>query len=179
MEARAAGRVAVVEQIGVHACPEQGMVIGRPAHHHPVHVIEVLQAGRRRLQTTVQFDREGRTIGLELMDQRMAQGGDGAVLLGIKPFQPGFPRMHGKALAAGRRHRVDEVQQRLVGVMVIDADPVLHRDRQAAGLGHGRHAAGHPLRISHQTGAEAPLLHLLAGAAHVEVDLVVAPGGSE
>ena len=39
---------------------------------------------------------------------------------------------------------------------------------------HGRHAVGHQLRLGHQAGAEAALLHAVRRAADIEVDLVVA-----
>ncbi len=39
---------------------------------------------------------------------------------------------------------------------------------------HGRDAIADELRLGHQAGAEAALLHAVGGAADVEVDLVVA-----
>jgi rhodanese-related sulfurtransferase len=42
-------------------------------------------------------------------------------------------------------------------------------------IAHRLHAVGHELRLGHQAGAEGAALHALAGAAAVQVDLVVAP----
>jgi hypothetical protein len=48
-----------------------------------------------------------------------------------------------------------------------------HRDRHH--VDHGLHAVGHQRRLGHQAGAKRAALHPLAGAAAVQVDLVIAP----
>ena len=149
------------------------MVVHGAAHHHPIDQGQLLPAGLQILQATVQFDGELRPVPLELLHQLVAQGRNGAVLLGIEPLQPGLARMHAEAAGAGIGQRVHEGQQLGVGVALVDADAVLHRHRQGAGLRHGGDAACHHLWLRHQAGAEAPLLHLLTGAAHVEVHFVV------
>ena len=83
--------------------------------------------------------------------------------------------MHAEPVGARRGDHVDEVEHVLVAIEVVEADSVLDRDRQAAGLAHGGHAGRHPLGAPHQAHAEAALLHPAARAADVEVDLVVAP----
>ena len=109
------------------------------------------------------------------MNNVVAQGRDRAVLFGIEPLQPGFACVYCKALGPCCRHRIHEGQQLGVGVALINADAVFHCYRQRAGGGHGGNAAGHLVGIGHQTGPKAAFLHLLAGAAHIQVDFVVAP----
>jgi hypothetical protein len=91
-------------------------------------------------------------------------------------LQPGIAGVHDEdAAAAALGHRADEVTHEGVVLAAVDANAVLHRHRQAAGIAHGLHAIGHQRRLGHQAGAECAALHTLAGAAAVQVDFVIAP----
>ncbi len=85
--------------------------------------------------------------------------------------------MHDEHLAAALGHGADEIAHKAVGLDAVDADAVLHRDRQRAAqrVVHGLHAIAHQGRLGHQAGAERAALHPLAGAAAVQVHLVIAP----
>ena len=62
----------------------------------------------------------------------------------------------------------------LVTVLVIDADTAFHGDRYIHFRCHRRHAFGHQLRLRHQAGAELSGQYAIAGAAHIDVDFVIA-----
>jgi hypothetical protein len=71
-------------------------------------------------------------------------------------------------------NRAGEVVQRRLGVLLVDADAALDRHRHRNGGLHRRHALAHQLRLRHEAGAEASLLHAVGGTADVEVHLVIA-----
>ena len=169
----------VMEERGIHSRPQQGMGVGGPAHHHPIHVGQLALAGGRILEAAIELDQQLGAFRLKPMHQVPAQRRDGAVLFRIQAFQPGLSGMHREAASAAGGHRVHEVEEMVIGIELVDADAVLHRHRQGGGRRHGLHAAGHPLRFGHQASAETALLHLLARTANVEVDLVVAPVGPQ
>src|SRR5690606_15120272 len=124
----------------------------------------------------VEHDGRLRVLAPEAEHAAVVQGRDLAVLPGAETLEPGLASVHHEDPAAGPGHRGDEALQALVVVLVVDPDAALHGHRHMGrhGRDHGRHAVGHPFRLAHQTGTKGPLLHALAGAAAVEVDLVVA-----
>ena len=106
------------------------MGVGRPAHHHPIHPLQLLLAAGQVLQAAVELDRQLRAVVFELLHPIPAQRWDGAVLLRIEALQPGLAGMHGEALGPATGHGVHEGQQLRVGVALIDADAVLDGHRQ-------------------------------------------------
>ena len=74
-----------------------------------------------------------------------------------------------RVAAIERRHRD------FLAELGLDADAVLDGHRDIDRVAHGPHAVRHQRRLGHQAGAERAALHPLAGAAAVEVDLVIAP----
>jgi len=163
------------EQIPIHARPAQRVVIGRPAHHHSIHMRQLGLAVGQLQQAAVELKEKVRSFALEPVHQVVTQRRNRAVLLGIKAREPGLAGMDAEAGDTGGSQGVHEGQEFGVGILVVDADPVFHRHRQGP-LGHRLDAAGQMGRLGHQAGAEAPLLHPLAGAAHIQVDLVITPG---
>ena len=125
------------------------MVVGGAAHHHPVHRLQLLEAAAELQEAAVEFDGQLGSVGLELVHQLVAQGRDRAVLLGVQAVEPGLAGMDAEPLGSGRGHGVDKGQQLPIGIALIDADPVLHRDRQRRGLGHGADATGHLRGLGH------------------------------
>ena len=83
--------------------------------------------------------------------------------------------MHDEHFAARIGHGAHKVAHKVVTLYLVDADAVLHRHRQAHRIAHGFDAIGHGARLGHQAGTKSAALHPVAGAAAVEVDLVVAP----
>ena len=82
--------------------------------------------------------------------------------------------MHPERVDAGREHRVGERVERDLGVLLVDADPAFHRDRDRDRLLHRGDAFGDQLRRAHQAGAERARLHAVGRTADIEVDLVIA-----
>ena len=111
---------------------------------------------------------------LEAVDVGVAQRRHLAVLLRAQAREPRLAGVHREAVAAGGGHRLDEARHVVEAVQLVDADAVLDGHRQRHRGPHGGHRLGHHRRLGHQAGAEAPLLHPVAGAADVEVHLVEA-----
>jgi len=72
-------------------------------------------------------------------------------------------------------HGADEVAHEAVVLDSVDADAMLHGDRDRNDIAHRAAAITHEGRFGHQAGAESTVLHPFRGAAAVQVDLVVAP----
>ena len=83
--------------------------------------------------------------------------------------------MNDEGAAAGIGHGSHEMNQLLIGIAVVHADAGLDGDGYRHRPRHGRHAVRHQRRLRHQAGAEASALDAVAGAADVEIDLVIAP----
>ena len=69
--------------------------------------------------------------------------------------------------------------QKFVTIPMIDPGSRFHGDGDLDGIPHCAEATSHELRFRHECSAESPGLNPIAGAAHVEVDLVIARGGPE
>lgn len=82
--------------------------------------------------------------------------------------------MDDQPVDARRHHGVGQGVERRLGVLIVDADPALHRHRHGDRRLHGGDAVTHQGRLAHQAGAEAALLHPVRGAADIQIDLVVA-----
>ena len=59
-------------------------------------------------------------------------------------------------------------------ILIVDADPALHRDRNAHRALHRRDAVGDQRRLRHQAGAETAVLHPVRRTADIEIDFVIA-----
>ncbi len=86
--------------------------------------------------------------------------------------------MNRESPAAGSGNLRDKGGERLVGIHLVDTDARLDGDRSLDSRDHRRHAVSHQVRLCHQAGAEAAALHPVAGAAEVQVDLIVAEVGA-
>ena len=82
--------------------------------------------------------------------------------------------MHDERVDARGNDAVRERIERRLGVLLVDPEPALHRDRHLHRRLHGRDAVADESRLGHQAGAEAAVLHAVGRAADIEVDLVVA-----
>lgn len=87
--------------------------------------------------------------------------------------------MDDEDLAPRLRNRADEITHEPVALDAPDPDPVLDRHRQVDGITHGGDTVRNPGGLGHQAGAESALLHPLARAAAVQVDLVVTEAGGD
>src|SRR2546430_8889858 len=122
----------------------------------------------------VDHDSELRKVLLEPIDVVVLEWRNLAVLLRREALQDGIARVDDEGSAAGRGDCGDEVPEKSVILDPVDAGSMLHRDRNADFPPDYRDALRDQRRLGHQAGAESALLHPLARAADVEVDLVVA-----
>src|SRR5262249_34720508 len=97
-----------------------------------------------------------------------------AVLARRKPLKPGLARVHDQRIDARTLDRAGERFERLLGILRVDTDPALNGHRHTHLRPHGGDAITDQRRLSHQAGAEAPLLYAVRRAADIEVDLGVA-----
>ena len=109
------------------------------------------------------------------MHKFVAQRRDFAVFFGRQALQPGVAGVHDESLATCPADDAHKISHKVVALALVDADTVFHGDWHTHHIQHGLDAIGHQLRLSHQASAESTALHTLAGAAAVEVDLVIAP----
>ena len=150
-------------------------VVGHAPDHHFIHEGELRDGFLHGGQAAIECDAQLQPLALEPVDPVVTQRRDLAVLLRRQPAQPGLARMHDEIRATRRRHRVHEGEEAVVVLLLVHAEPALHRHRDAHRLAHGRDAFRDQRRFPHQAGAEAARLHAVGRAADVEVDLVVAP----
>ena len=164
----------LAEQLGIDAEQELGALVGGPADHDAIDLGEVGFGIGDRADAAVDRDRERGEGRLQPINPAILERGDVAVFAGREALKPGFSGMHDESVGAGRDGRARQGLERFGGILVVDADPTLDRDRHGnCGL-HGRDARADERRLAHQAGSEPALLDAVRRAADVEVDLVVA-----
>ena len=124
-------------------------------------------------------DVELRPRALEAIDAIVIERRDIAVLARREPVEPGLARMHDQRVDAGGNNDARQRIERLLGILLIDADAALHRDRHAHRRLHRGNAIADELRLRHQAGTEASLLHAIRRTADIEIDLVIAEVGAD
>ena len=82
--------------------------------------------------------------------------------------------MDDQRIRAGGDDAARQRIQRRFRILIVDADPALHRDRNAHRALHGVDALGDQRRLRHQAGAETAVLHPIRRAADIEIDFVIA-----
>ncbi len=70
--------------------------------------------------------------------------------------------------------RIHQLIERDLGVLIVDAEPALDRDRNGNRRLHRRDTRRDRPGFAHQAGAEGPGLHAIRRTADIEVDLVIA-----
>ncbi len=114
---------------------------------------------------------------LETVNAIVIEGRNLPVLAWRQPRKPSLAGVHDECRYARLLERAGQRFQRLLRVLLIDAQTAFDGDRHL-GLGaHGGDAIGHQERLRHEASAEAALLHPVGGAADVEIDLVIAEIG--
>ena len=163
-----------VEEAAVHLGENVGRLVGGAAEHHAVDVFQMPRGRVEVFDAAVENDRQLGMRGLEPVHAVVVERRDLAVLLRRQTVEPGLARVHDEGAAAGAGDRIDEALQVGLAVLLIDADAAFDGHRHGDALLHGGDAGGDQLRLRHEAGAEAALLHAVGGAADVEVDLGVA-----
>ena len=113
------------------------------------------------------------------MYARMVERRHLAVLLGRETRKPRLAGMHDQSIGAGRPDGTRHDIERFLGVLLVDAEAALDRDRHRDRRLHGRDAVADQGGLGHQAGAEAAFLHAIGRTADVEVDLGVARVGAD
>ena len=147
--------------------------------HGAVGVREMRGGFLERGDAAVDDDLQRGPLRLQPVGPVVAQRRNLAVLLRRQALQPGVARMHDEHAAARCRDRVDEMQETIPIVVVVHAEPALHRHRHVAGRDHRRDAVRDERGFAHQAGAEAAGLHAVGRATAIEVDLVEAAFGAD
>src|SRR3569623_1675175 len=81
--------------------------------------------------------------------------------------------MYDHRIGPCRDNALRERVERLLRVLVVDADAALHRHRHTDNRLHRGDAFADQLRHRHQAGAETAILHAVRRTADVEIDLIV------
>ncbi len=79
---------------------------------------------------------------------------------------------------ARRDYRVGQGIKGFFRILIVNADAAFDRHRNRHRRLHGGNAIADPLRLRHQAGAEAAVLHAVGRAADIEIDLVIAEVGA-
>ncbi|GMA77319.1 hypothetical protein GCM10025880_37360 [Methylorubrum aminovorans] len=87
--------------------------------------------------------------------------------------------MDDESVGASRDYRAGHGVEGLLDILIVDAEAAFHRDGYGDGRLHGRDAGADQVRLAHQAGAEASLLHPVGRAADIEVDLGVTEIGGD
>src|SRR5690606_37287603 len=125
------------------------------------------------LDASVEDDFQFGEVRLQLLRDVVAQWWDLTILFRREAFENGDSRVYGKAAAAGVSYLADKITQLGIAVATVDADSMLYRHIDFNCITHGFYAIGYQRRMSHQAGADHVVLHSVAGATNVQVDLVV------
>ena len=131
------------------------LIRGAPEHH----AVDVRRARARTCRASVSPPlitiRERGELALQPMHARIVERRNLAILLRAQAVQPRLARVHDERVAAGRRDGRDEAAHELVGIVVVDAEPRLHRHGHRNGAAHRGDAVRDSARIEHQRRAEA------------------------
>ena len=169
---RAAG-VAVKQPVPfVH---DHRVVVCLASDHYAVNVLQVSGDCFVGGDAAVDDDFQLGKFLLEAVNVIVFQRGNVAVFFGRKPVQPCVACVDDEGFAGGFvAQRADEIGDGLVFGLSIDADAVFDGNGNLNRILHGIETVGNQHDFVHQTRAERTFLHARAGAAAVEVDLVVA-----
>src|SRR5690606_13082894 len=97
----------------------------------------MLAAFRGGFDAAIDHDGEMRKFLFESIHFIVAERRDIAILFRTQTLQPGLARMYDKCVTSSGGDSVDEMRHFLIAVAVVDADAVLDRHAQRAGILHG------------------------------------------
>ena len=169
---RAAG-VAVKQPVPfVH---DHRVVIRLTSDHYAVNVLQVSGDCFVGGDAAVDDDFQLGKLLLEAVNVIVFQRRNVAVFFGGKPVQPCVAGVDDEGFAGGFvAQRADEIGDGLIFGLPVDADAVFDGNGDLDRVLHGVEAVGNQHDFVHQTRAERAFLYAWAGAAAIEVDLVVA-----
>ena len=71
-------------------------------------------------------------------------------------------------------YRFDKIAQKLIAVLVVNADTGFYRNRDRHDVAHRFNTVSHQLRVPHQAGAKHTVLYAIGRTADVEVNFIIA-----
>ena len=162
------------EQHWIDAKQQFGIVIGLAPHHHAVQFGDMGLTLIYRADTAIDCNRIGTEPLLQAIDARIIERRNIAVLFGRQAFQPRLAGMHHQMVTARRNHPIGQRVQSLFDILLVNPDPAFDGHRHLDHRFDRRDTITHQLRLAHQTGPEAAILHAVGRTADIEVDLVIA-----
>src|SRR5262249_30785015 len=166
-------RRSLTEPLRIDSQQPPRLLIGGAPHHHAVEMAKMLRGLLDAGDAAIEHDGELWMPSLEPVDATIIERRNLAVLGRRKPLKPGLARVHDQRIDARTLDRAGERFERLLGILRVDTDPALDGHRHTHLRPHGGDAITDQRRLSHQAGAEAPLLYAVRRAADIEVDLGV------
>ena len=106
-----------------------GLAIGGAAHHHAIHMGEMVAGVLDGRDAAIEDHRQVRPRGLQAIDAIIIERGNVAVLCRRQALEPGLARMDDQRVGAGGDHRIGHGIERRLRVLVVNADAALDRDR--------------------------------------------------
>src|SRR5271166_1289944 len=122
-------RRALRKKDAVNVQQPPGLLVGCSAHHYAVDAIEMRGCLIEIGDAAIEYDSEPGMRGLESIDAVVIEWRDVAVGTRRKPGEPGLAGVHYKREDTGLLDRAGERLQRLLRVLVINADTAFDRDR--------------------------------------------------
>src|SRR5262249_49297935 len=165
---------ALTEQRRIDGQEPPRLLIGGSPHHHAIDAAKVRGRLLEARYAAIEHDTKVGMRGFEPIDAGIIEWGDVAVLSRRQTIEPRLARVYDQSGNAGALNRAGEGFERLLRVLIVDADAALDRHGQLDRSNHGCDAVADESRLCHQTRAEAAFLHAVGGTADVEIDLVVA-----
>ena len=154
-------------------------LVGGAAHHHAVDMAQMLLRRGEIHDAAVDRQRQIGMGSLQLMDQRIVERGNVAVVLRAQALQPGLAGMDDDRRRARRLDARGQREQRLARLLRVDPDAAFDGHGDGHRARHRPNALADQRRLAHQAGAEAPALHAVRRAAAVQVDLIIAEVGAD
>src|SRR5215831_12643636 len=133
--------VTVPEHIGFGE--EIGMIIGHSAQHRTINELEMGGGLQEGSDAAIDLNAQRGEVGLETIDVVVAQWWYGTVFPWTQAMENGLAGVDDETVAADLGHGRDKMGHIFVAIQVINADTVLHGDRQRGGLSHGLNAPRH------------------------------------
>ena len=150
-------------------------MVGLPPHHHAIHQSQLLGNLGSCGEASIDHHRQMREVFFQSMDNVVPKWRHFPVRFGREALQPCIARMHDEGLTARVTHRADKIPHHVIAFGFVNADAVLDGDWNADNVSHRLDAISHQFGLGHQAGTKCATLNALAGAATVQVDLVIAP----
>ena len=150
------------------------LLIGRASQHHAIDMSEMLLRFSDTADAAIDDDGHVRHCRLQPIDPVIIERRDVAVFLRRQSVEPGLAGMHDQRIGARRDDAARQFVERNLRILIVDADAAFDGDGNLHRALHRGDAFGNQLRLRHQAGAEAAILHAVGRAADIEVDLVIA-----